>query len=264
MSYFRTKRKIYDIIVSKILFIEVESGDYMISSLDLIVRLVVASLLGGLIGFEREVNNRPAGFRTHILVTLGSCLIMILSIYGFVGLGPEGKGGEPARLAAQVVSGIGFLGAGTIMREGMNVRGLTTAASIWISGGIGLAIGAGFYVAAVVTTLLSLASLTSVQLTNKRLSKMKRYSEVEIKGIGRPGLVGEIGMVFGKHYISIKNIQLENYATSEEDMYEESIQINFYIITPVKLEKHKVCNDLGKIKGLNSVVWDDVKVINHK
>lgn len=234
----------------------------MISTLDLITRLVVASILGGLIGFEREVNNRPAGFRTHILVTLGSCLIMILSIYGFIGFGPEGRGGEPGRLAAQVVSGIGFLGAGTIMREGTNVRGLTTAASIWICGGIGLAIGAGFYEAAVVTTLLAIGSLMSIQVMEKRFAKMSRYAEVKVKGIGRPGLVGEIGVIFGKHYISIKNIKIENYSVNDDDdIYEENIHIIFYLKTPVKLDRLGVHNDLNGVRGITSVKWDGVEII---
>ncbi len=162
----------------------------MISGADIAIRLVVATILGGILGFEREISNRPAGLRTHILVTLGSCLIMVLSVYGFEGMGVDGAGGEPARLAAQVVSGIGFLGAGTILREGTNVRGLTTAASIWISGGIGLAAGLGFYFAAFVTTGLALFSLLILKTVETRMSKMKKYSEVRIRGLGRPGLVG--------------------------------------------------------------------------
>ncbi|QUH27176.1 MgtC/SapB family protein [Serpentinicella alkaliphila] len=223
----------------------------------------MSTLLGGLIGFEREVNNRPAGFRTHILVTLGACLIMILSIYGFSGFGPAGKGSDPARLAAQVVSGIGFLGAGTIMREGTNVRGLTTAASIWICGGIGLAIGMGFYEAAVMTTLLSIGSLMSVQIMEKRFSRMRRYSEIKINGIGRPGFVGEIGTVFGKHYISIKNVQIDNY-NDDDDVYVGEIQLTFYIKTPVKLDRFALYNDLNNVRGISTVKWDDVEIINNK
>ncbi|HBL37110.1 MAG TPA: methyltransferase, partial [Firmicutes bacterium] len=108
---------------------------------------MVATLLGAVIGLEREQHGRPAGLRTHILVALGSCLIMLVSIYGF----PSGTGSDPARLAAQVVSGIGFLGAGTILRDGTSIRGLTTAASLWVVAGIGLAAGTGFYWAAAIT-----------------------------------------------------------------------------------------------------------------
>ncbi|NLN06375.1 MAG: MgtC/SapB family protein, partial [Firmicutes bacterium] len=103
---------------------------------ELILRLFVSVLLGGLVGLERERHNRPAGLRTHILVCLGSALIMIVSFAGFSGT--FGFSGDPARIAAQVVSGIGFLGAGTILRQGGFVRGLTTAASLWVVAAVGL------------------------------------------------------------------------------------------------------------------------------
>lgn len=237
----------------------------MISTLDLLSRLLMAGLLGGLIGFEREVNNRPAGFRTHILVTLGACLIMIISLYGFIGFGPEGRGGDPARLAAQVVSGIGFLGAGTIMREGTNVRGLTTAASIWVCGGIGLAVGNGFYEAAVLTTLLAIGSLLSIRVMEKRFTKMRRYSELKVHGIGRPGFVGEIGTTLGKHFITIKNVQIDNYNDGDEnEVFVGNIQLSFIIKIPAKLDRFAIYNDLNKIKGITSVKWDDVEIINNK
>lgn len=106
----------------------------------MIIRLLLAGLMGGIIGLERESHGRPAGLRTHIIVSLGSCLIMLVSIYGFEDAGNR----DPARLAAQVISGIGFLGAGTILREGATIIGLTTAASLWVVAGIGLAMGAVF------------------------------------------------------------------------------------------------------------------------
>ncbi|SDK04919.1 MgtC/SapB family protein [Natronincola ferrireducens] len=235
----------------------------MISNIDLIVRLFLAGILGGLIGFEREVNNRPAGFRTHILVTVGSCLIMILSIYGFIGFGLDGRGGEPARLAAQVISGIGFLGAGTIMREGTNVKGLTTAASIWISGGIGLAVGAGFYLGAFITTGIALFSLASLGLLEKRMVKLRRYSEVKVGGVGRPGFIGDIGTVFGRFHINIKNIVVENDLNQEDDEYEYNIQITFLVRTPPKLNRGEVYQGLKNIQGIESVVWDGIQVIHN-
>lgn len=232
----------------------------MISLWELVLRLSLATVLGGIIGFEREVNNRPAGFRTHILVTLGSCLIMILSKHGFIGFGFEGYGGEPARLAAQVVSGIGFLGAGTIMREGTNVRGLTTAASIWISGGIGLAVGCGFYIAALITTGLALFSLTVLQTAEKKIIQSKQYSEIRVQGIDRPGFIGDIGTVFGKYYINIKNISVENYSEGENE-YEENIQITFYVRVPGTLHKSDICDELKVIQGVENIFWDDVRVV---
>lgn len=120
--------------------------------LDIFFRLAAAVILGGLVGLERESSHRPAGLRTHILVSLGSALIMVISMEAFRNF-PTGTW-DPGRLAAQVVSGIGFIGAGTILHEGVTIRGLTTAASLWVVAGIGLAVGAGYYFGAVVTTLL--------------------------------------------------------------------------------------------------------------
>ena len=114
----------------------------------------MACVLGGIVGYERERNDSKAGFRTHTLVCLGSALIMIISIYGFEGLDVVSVNKDPARLAAQVVSGIGFLGAGTILRDRTSIKGLTTAASLWVVAAIGLAVGAGYYVSALFVTLL--------------------------------------------------------------------------------------------------------------
>ena len=231
----------------------------MISDIHLIMRLVLSMILGGLIGYERELTNRPAGLRTHILVTVGSCLIMILSIYGFMGLGPNGGNGEPARLAAQVVSGIGFLGAGTIMRDGSNVSGLTTAASIWISGGIGLATGAGFYLGALTTTVIALLSLFSVRFIEGQKIQLKRYSEIKIKGIGRSGFIGDIGTLFGKFNICIRNIVFKNHITNKED--EQDIEIIFIVKLPSKLNQLDIYQEMKEIYGLYEVTWDGIEVI---
>ncbi|MDD3115081.1 MAG: MgtC/SapB family protein [Anaerovibrio sp.] len=117
------------------------------------LQLALACVLGGMIGYERQSRRKSAGLRTNMLVCLGSCLIMMLSydIYKQV----EGMtNADPARLGAQVVSGIGFLGAGAIMKEGLSITGLTTAACLWVVAGVGLAVGAGFYTEAVMTTIL--------------------------------------------------------------------------------------------------------------
>jgi len=118
----------------------------------------VTAILSGLIGFERQFHRRTAGLRTHILVSLGSCLIMLTSLYVF-DIYKEITQLDPARIAAGVITGIGFLGAGTIIREREGVRGLTTAASLWVVAGIGLACGCGFLNAAVYTTILAVIVL---------------------------------------------------------------------------------------------------------
>jgi putative Mg2+ transporter-C (MgtC) family protein len=145
---------------------------------DVSLRLVAATLFGAAIGLEREVHGHPAGMRTHILVSLGSAVFTVLSMYGFpqvAGSGPS----DPSRIAAQIVSGIGFLGAGAIVKYGPNVRGLTTAASLWLVAAIGLASGAGAYFVAAIGTLLAIVSLwplhslvARLQLTGGRLFRL--------------------------------------------------------------------------------------------
>ncbi len=132
---------------------------------NLVLRLCVAGLCGTLIGLDREYRVKDAGFRTHFLVALGSALMMVVSQYGFTDiLQHSGMGLDPSRIAAQVVSGIGFIGAGTIILHRQLVRGLTTAASLWATAGIGLAAGAHLYVLAGVATLLTLFGLEALSL----------------------------------------------------------------------------------------------------
>ncbi|MDD5155317.1 MAG: MgtC/SapB family protein [Candidatus Omnitrophica bacterium] len=130
----------------------------MFSDAQILTRLVLCLILSGLIGLERQVHRRSAGLRTHILVSLGSCLIMLTSLYVF-DIYKNQANIDPARIAAGVITGIGFLGAGTIIREPSGVKGLTTAASLWVVAGVGLAIGCGFYRAGIYTTVLALAAL---------------------------------------------------------------------------------------------------------
>lgn len=124
------------------------------TQLDLALRLTVGLVLGAIIGFERELSRQPAGFRTHSLVSLGAALFTVVSAFGF-----SGPGVDPTRIAAQIVSGIGFIGAGTILQYRGHIRGLTTAASLWSVAAIGTAAGAGLYVVAVVGTVLILVIL---------------------------------------------------------------------------------------------------------
>ncbi|MFH1191737.1 MAG: MgtC/SapB family protein [Candidatus Omnitrophota bacterium] len=148
----------------------------MPTDLEMIIRLLLTLVLSGLIGLERQVHRRDAGLRTHILVALGSCLIMLTSLYVF-DIYKEQTALDPVRIAAGVVTGIGFLGAGTIIRESDGVRGLTTAASLWVVAGIGLAVGVGFNRVAIYTTALVLIVLHFL-----------RYVEVPFSKGGKHGL----------------------------------------------------------------------------
>ena len=143
-----------------------------LSDLDVLGRLVVAAALGGAIGVEREIRDREAGIRTHLLVALGSGLFTIISAYGFHAFLTSGDAvvrADPTRIAAQIVTGIGFLGAGAIIREGLSVRGLTTAGSLWVSAAIGMAAGAGWYTAAIATTVLTIFALWPLRIIAYRI-----------------------------------------------------------------------------------------------
>ena len=134
---------------------------------DAFLRLTLACALGGVIGFERELRDREAGIRTHLLVSLGSALFTVVSAYGFHEFLTNGGNivrADPSRIAAQIVTGIGFLGAGAIIREGLSVRGLTTAATLWVVAAIGMACGAGYYWPAAATTVLTLVALWPLRL----------------------------------------------------------------------------------------------------
>jgi len=125
--------------------------------IEMSVRLLLAALFGAGVGYEREHADKPAGLRTHILVSLGSALFTVVSLYGFGGTG------DPARVAAQIVTGIGFLGAGAILHMPNMVKGLTTAASIWVTAAIGMAVGVGMYAMSFVTTIIVLVVLRLIK-----------------------------------------------------------------------------------------------------
>jgi putative Mg2+ transporter-C (MgtC) family protein len=147
-----------------------------------LLRLAVAAGLGAAVGIERELREREAGIRTHLLVSLGSCLFTIVGAYGFADFGSKV---DPTRVAAQIVTGIGFLGAGTIIREGISVRGLTTAGSLWIVAAIGMASGAGYYWPAVAGTALTVLALWPLRAlayhTIERFRPPDRRLVVELK-----------------------------------------------------------------------------------
>lgn len=159
----------------------------MISTGEMILRLVVSVLLGAAVGYERERDNQPAGLRTHMILVLGACLAMILSI----NIGAK-HGTDPARLAAQVIAGIGFLGAGAILRYGFNVKGLTTAATLWTMAIVGMAVGYGYYLISVVTTALMLIILSVVNIIEHRFIRTNVVRTITIESHGGTGQIRTI------------------------------------------------------------------------
>ncbi|WP_405098295.1 MgtC/SapB family protein [Oceanobacillus sp. FSL H7-0719] len=185
----------------------------------IVIRLMIALVLSGIIGFEREWNNHSAGFRTHILVGVGACLMMLLSFYGFLHfLEYENVRFDPARIPSYVISGIGFLGAGTIIVYGGTIRGLTTAASIWTVAGIGLVVGAGMYGPAIVATLIILISLVLLNNLEKIFQSKKKHMRIAIV-VQRNLEVSELIKVVEAHHAKILNIEVERMESELRSIY---------------------------------------------
>lgn len=181
-------------------------GSYELSVL---IKLLLAALAGGVIGFEREMHGRPAGLRTHLLVTVGSCLMMIISEafhlkYGELGMESAVRI-DPSRTAAQIIAGIGFLGAGVILKEGVNVRGLTTAASLWVVAGLGMAFGMGLFAPAAITTLLAFFSLFFLKKLEPVIKK-DRYLFLTIVAGSDQDIFPQLERIFREHHLLITDV----------------------------------------------------------
>jgi putative Mg2+ transporter-C (MgtC) family protein len=175
------------------------------TQLDLSIRLVVAAALGLAIGFEREIHGHPAGLRTHMLVATGSALFTVMSLHGF-GQDQPGSPVDPTRIAAQIVSGIGFLGAGAILKDGIVIRGLTTAASLWATSAVGLATGAGEYVIGGVAAGVILVSLWPINALAERLHGTT-LPEVQLRlSMDRLDAVGEISTILSRYKVELAQI----------------------------------------------------------
>ncbi len=150
----------------------------IISQQEVIIRIALAMVLALVLGIEREFKQQPAGIRTHILISVGSCMLMLLSI--IVPQIYHSTTNDPARIAAQIVSGIGFLGAGAIMRNGLTTKGLTTAANIWVTAAIGMTVGAGLYFIAIISTAVILANLLFFGRAKAWFFPQNRYCSVQV------------------------------------------------------------------------------------
>lgn len=216
----------------------------MSPELEACLRLVLSAILGGLIGYERQYKHKSAGLRTNILVSVGSCLIMLLSIrlYSTV----EGRtNADPARLAAQVVSGIGFLGAGAIIKEGVNIIGLTTAACIWVVSGVGLAVGAGYYMGAAVTSLIVFLVLTTLSHTDKWI---RFYDNIVLSIIteDKPGQVLKIYRCLQANHIAIKSVQVDSVSN-------DMIKMEFVMHNEERVKRDHIIQQLGQIDSVIDV-----------
>jgi putative Mg2+ transporter-C (MgtC) family protein len=225
----------------------------------IILRLFLAVILGGLIGMEREEKHRPAGFRTHILVCVSSAVVMLTSVYIFdTYRGITNM--DPARLGAQVISGIGFLGAGTIIRQGNNVKGLTTAASLWAVACIGLALGIGFYEGAVAGTLLIVITLKILGRFYRVVSD--KSSKLNLLIVMNKNLqdFGYITSLLGKFSIGIRDIKFYNNDSDidftfenefEDDSNNVTVKLNLKL--PIGVSHKEVITQLNFLQGIHRV-----------
>jgi putative Mg2+ transporter-C (MgtC) family protein len=182
----------------------------MISIQTTLLRLGLALALGASVGLERERGERAAGLRTHALVALGSSLVMIVSAFGFADiLGGRNISLDPSRIAAQVVSGIGFLGAGTILLRKEMIKGLTTAAAIWVVAAIGLACGAGLLLEALFTTILTIAVLTLLQPLRQRVRHSPEISHLRIKITAEGPLLSRVYDICLEAKATVEQIEIQ-------------------------------------------------------
>jgi putative Mg2+ transporter-C (MgtC) family protein len=224
-----------------------------ISVAEIALRLVVAAALSGLVGLEREWRERAAGLRTHMLVGVGSALFTLISAYGFndflIG-GSNVVRADPSRIAAQIVTGIGFLGAGAILRQGSSIRGLTTAATLWVVAAVGLASGAGYYSAALITTALVLLALWPLRVGAYLVLKRFRTEDgrllVELPVGVKPGeLVDEIEKAGAR--ISAMEVSHEG----------DRRRLEVDVILPRTLAAPRLVTQVADVPEVADVRWSD-------
>lgn len=224
--------------------------------LTMVWRLIVAAILGGIVGMERGSGDRPAGFRTHILVCVGSALFMLVSIYGFDDIAPVntvmendiGTRRDTARIAAQVVSGIGFLGAGTILHEGLTIKGLTTAASLWIVSAIGLAVGSGMYLLSTAATVLTMVTLVTFHNWEKRFvgnRSERRFIRVITRNV--PGVITEVTAYLSECGIKVKTLNVKS------DNQNDNIILELYLKMDKSIAIAEVASGIQNIEGVISL-----------
>jgi putative Mg2+ transporter-C (MgtC) family protein len=218
-----------------------------------LLRVAVAAVLGGAVGLERELREREAGFRTHMLVAVGSALFTLVSAYGFRDFLVHGGSvvrADPTRIAAQIVTGIGFLGAGAIIRQGLSIRGLTTAATLWVVAAIGLAAGAGYYSAAVITTLVALFSLgplrgTAHVFTSRFRPETSRLIAQLPAGASPGELVTEIERLGGR----LQALEISHEADRRTVLIDVTL--------PARVDAPSIIARLAEVEDVLEVRWTD-------
>jgi putative Mg2+ transporter-C (MgtC) family protein len=215
-----------------------------ISDGELLLRLALSVALCGAIGLERESRGQAAGLRTHMLVGLGSTLFTLVSAHGFSETSRSNI--DPTRISAQIVTGIGFLGAGTIIRHGLTVRGLTTAATLWIVAAVGMAVGAGFYLGAAVTTGIILTALIGIRRVRPRLLSYIRtdFAVLELE-LAPQAKVGDVFSVLGKHEIVVEGME-----TERDEGHQDA---DFQIVVPPGADMDAALHEIKQLPGVQEI-----------
>jgi putative Mg2+ transporter-C (MgtC) family protein len=219
----------------------------VITETQILQRVLVAALLGLVIGLDRERQDHSAGLRTHMILVIGAALAMMISINIAVQFTDVTPNGDPARLAAQVVSGIGFLGAGVIFRYGSSVRGLTTAASLWTMAIIGMAAGLGLFLAAAGITLIIFLILTLMNYVEDRYLATYNRLHITIWANDRPGLIDDVRSYLGKERNRLSAI------STERDLDSQQYILDFHVRLWKKGDSERVMEEISKIEGLRRV-----------
>ena len=210
-------------------------------------RLLLVTVIAGAIGFERERHGRAAGFRTHILVGIGSCLVMLTGLYLVEALKGQ-VAVDPTRMAAQVISGIGFLGAGTILRFRASIRGLTTAASLWATGGVGLAVGAGFVHGAVLTGLVVMVVLFGFSRL-ERAMRRDWYQTLVVETPSAATNLAQIRNVLAEHDIEIHDLDIE------EGQERDRVRLVFHVKVLPDQPRDELITQLRGIERVTDARW---------
>lgn len=227
------------------------------TTLDIALRIILAMVIGGLIGWERESTHRPAGLRTHMLVCIGSAMVMLTgynAFYEFAGM----TNPDPARMGAQVISGIGFLGAGTIMKEGFSIKGLTTAASLWAVACLGLAAGSGFYQGAILGTFATFFTLTIFEHLEKQVTGGKRtriYVEIVCDDASKTLL--HINRLAPQYSASIRDINIVDEEFGDDrDVFRVAFKL--YSSKPkIAIDNTQIMSELNEIPGVSNVKMEE-------
>ncbi|MCX5680517.1 MAG: MgtC/SapB family protein [Candidatus Omnitrophica bacterium] len=221
----------------------------MLNEWVVLLRLIMAAVLSGIVGFEREFHGRAAGFRTHILLCIGSTLVMLTSIHIFDVYNTRVPC-DPARIAAGVVTGIGFLGAGTIMHSKSSVRGLTTATSLWVVAGIGLAVGSGMYFASIATTIITMITLLFFSRMEHAMIRKDWYKTLIIEAREGVNQIKGAREVLAEYGVRVTDFEVRRSENGTNMVLEIGVKLS-----TSKNDDH-IIQEILRLEGVESVKWE--------